>query len=87
MSDEFGSKEWLEQLQKLWNPMGIPIPSVSEPLIDPEEISKKITELQVVASWLRTNVEMVEMTIKTLEMQKSAIEALKENTPKPKDKK
>lgn len=76
MSDDFGAKDWTEQLQKLLNPLGIPIPGLGQPTIDPDEIEKKIAELRVVENWLKTNAGMLEMTIKTLEMQKAALEAM-----------
>ena len=76
MSDDFGAKDWTEQFQKLLNPLGIPIPGLGQPTIDPDEIEKKIAELRVVENWLKTNVGMLEMTIKTLEMQKAALEAM-----------
>ena len=77
MTDEFGSKEWFEHFQKMWNPMNFPFPGVVQPTLDPEEIEKKIAELKAVESWLKMNVGMVEMTIKTMEMQKSALETLR----------
>jgi hypothetical protein len=76
MSDDFGAKDWTEQFQKLLNPLGIPIPGLGQPTIDPDEVEKKIAELRVVENWLKTNVGMLEMTIKTLEMQKAALEAM-----------
>ena len=78
MADDFGSKEWFENFQKMWNPMNFPFPGVVQPTLDPKEIGKKIAELKAVESWLKMNVGMIEMTIKTMEMQKSALEALHE---------
>ena len=76
MSDNFEAKDWGEQFQKLFNPLGISVPGLGQPTIDPGEIEQKITELRVVENWLKTNVGMVDMTIKTLEMQKAALEAM-----------
>ena len=76
MSDDFGAKDWSEQFQKLLNPLGIPMPGLGQPTIDLDEIEKKIAELRVVENWLKTNAGMLEMTIKTLEMQKAALEAM-----------
>ena len=76
MSDDFGAKDWGEQFQKLFNPLGIPVAGLGQPTIDPDEIEKKIAELRVVENWLKTNLGMVDMTIKTLEMQKAAVEAM-----------
>lgn len=78
MTEDFNSKEWFENFQKMWNPMNFPFPGLVQPTIDPEEIEKKITELKAVESWLKMNVGMIEMTIKTMEMQKSALETLRD---------
>lgn len=79
MSDDFGSKDWFEQFQKMWNPMNFPFPGMVQPTLDPEEIEKKIAELKAVESWLKMNVGMVEMTINTMEMQKATLETLRES--------
>lgn len=79
MTDDFGSKDWFEQFQKMWNPMNFPFPGMVQPTLDPEEIEKKIAELKAVESWLKMNVGMVEMTINTMEMQKATLETLRES--------
>jgi hypothetical protein len=79
MADKSGSKDWFEQFQNMWNPMNFPLPGMVQPTMDPDEIDKKITELRAVESWLKTNLGLLEMTIKTMEMQKSALETLKES--------
>jgi hypothetical protein len=65
-----------EWMQKMWNPMSFPVPGMLTPTADPEEIEKKIRELKTVETWLTMNVGFVQMTIKTLEMQKAALDAL-----------
>lgn len=42
MSDDFGAKDWSEQFQKLLNPLGIPMPGLGQPTIDPDEIEKRL---------------------------------------------
>ena len=76
-------KDWLEFMQKMWNPMSYPIPGMAMPTVNVEEIEKKIGELRSVETWLTMNVGFVQMTIKTLEMQKAALESLTAGT-KPK---
>jgi len=76
-------KDWLEFMQKMWNPMSYPIPGMAMPTVNVEEIEKKIAELRTVETWLTMNVGFVQMTIKTLEMQKAALEAIAA-TAKPK---
>jgi hypothetical protein len=65
-----------EWMQKMWNPMSFPVPGMLTPTADPAEIEKKIRELKTVETWLTMNVGFVQMTIKTLEMQKAALDAL-----------
>jgi hypothetical protein len=65
-----------EWMQKMWNPMSFPVPGMLTPTADVGEIEKKIRELKTVETWLTMNVGFVQMTIKTLEMQKAALDAL-----------
>ena len=53
------------------------------PTADVGEIEKKIRELKTVENWLTMNVGLVQMTVKTLEMQKAALDALGAGTKKP----
>lgn len=69
-------KDWLEFMQQMWNPMSFPMPGMAMPTVDVKEIDRKIGELKAVETWLTMNVGLVQMTIKTLEMQKAALEAL-----------
>jgi len=69
-------KDWLEYMQRMWNPMGFPMPGVGMPTVDVGEIEKKIAELKTVETWLTMNVGFVQMTIQTLEMQKVALQSL-----------
>jgi len=75
MADDL-SRDWLEFMQKMWNPMSFPIPGMMVPTASVEELDKKITELRSVENWLKMNEGFVQMTIKTLEMQKAALQAL-----------
>lgn len=76
MSSEPSMTEMFELIQKMWNPLNIPLPSVLTPSIDPAEIERKITELKAVEGWLSMNLKMLQVTIQTLEMQKSGLQAL-----------
>ncbi len=70
-------KDFFEFMQKAWNPMAFPLPGMITPTVDIGEIEKKIAELKAVEAWLTVNTGLVQMTVKTLEMQKSAIESLR----------
>ncbi len=69
-------KDLFEWMQKMWNPMSFPIPGMMTPTANIDEITAKIRALKSVETWLTMNVGFVQMTIKTLEMQKAALESL-----------
>ena len=73
-------KDWLEFMQKMWNPMAFPMPGMALPTADVHEVEKKIAELKAVETWLTMNVGFIQMTVKTLEMQKAALESLSSGT-------
>ena len=99
MSHEFTPAEAMEFFQKMWNPLGLPMPGMAAvagaaqgmppfmPMppgamnpfatFDPAEVEKKIGEFKAVETWLNMQIGMLQMTIKTLEMQKSSLEALR----------
>ena len=84
MAEQGLPKDLLEFMQKMWNPMAFPIPGMLTPTVDVAEIEKRIGELKTVETWLTMNVGFVQMTIKTLEMQKAALESLTAGAPKAK---
>lgn len=77
MSEQEIPKDWFEFMQKAWNPLSFPLPGMVTPTVDVEEIRKKIAELKAVETWLTMNTGFVQMTIKTLEMQLSALDSLR----------
>jgi hypothetical protein len=70
-------QDWFEFMQKMWNPASFPMPGMITPTVNIEEIDKKIFELKAVENWLTMSTGFVQMTVKTLEMQKSALESLR----------
>jgi len=70
-------KDFFEFMQKAWNPLSFPLPGMVTPTVNIEEIEKKIGELKTVETWLTMNAGFVQMTVKTLEMQKAALESLR----------
>jgi hypothetical protein len=76
MADPNPSNEFFELLQKMWNPMGFAMPGMAAPAMTVEEVEKKIADLRAVEAWLTMNSGFVQMTIKTLEMQKAGLESL-----------
>jgi hypothetical protein len=76
MADPDLPKDFFEFMQKMWNPMGFPIPGMIAPSMNVEDLDKKIAELKAVETWLTMNTGFVQMTIKTLEMQRAGLESL-----------
>ncbi len=76
MADDIWSKDMLEFMQKMWNPLGFPLPGMVAPTVDVGEIERRLGEMRSVENWLKMNLGLLQMTIKTLEMQKSALETL-----------
>lgn len=77
MAEQDIPKDWLDFMQKMWNPLSFPLPGMITPTVNIEEIDKKIGELKSVETWLTMNTGFVQMTIKTLQMQKAALESLR----------
>lgn len=75
MSDD-SSGDPLEFFRKMWNPMSFPLPGMFQPTMNVEDIEKKLAELQSVETWLKMNLTFLQMTIKTLDMQRSALQTL-----------
>jgi hypothetical protein len=68
---------------------GAPMPSAPAPFpnplamfatLDPNEVEKKIAELRVIEGWLAMSLNFMQMSIKTLELQKASLEALRAGT-------
>ena len=76
MADDIWSKDMLEFMQKMWNPLGFPLPGMVAPTVDVGKIERRLGEMRSVENWLKMNLGLLQMTIKTLEMQKSALETL-----------
>ena len=66
-------QEMFDLWQKMVNPGGYPVQSLMFPVLDPKEIDKKIGELEVVEHWLKANINMLQLSIKSLEYQKAML--------------
>ncbi len=103
----FSPQEALEFMQRMWNPLGLPMPGFPAtapapgamagpagvpptapglpfpnpaamfPALDPAELDRKIAELRVVENWLAMSLSMMQMSIKTMELQKASLEAMR----------
>jgi len=59
--------------QKMVNPGAYPLQSLMFPVLDAKEIQKKIAELEVVQHWLTANLNMLQLTIQSLQYQLAMI--------------
>ncbi len=94
----FSPQDALEFMQRMWNPLGIPMPGFAPQAgaapgapgampfpnpaalfaaLDPAEVDRKIAELRVVENWLTMSLSMMQMSIKTMELQKASLEAMR----------
>jgi hypothetical protein len=66
--------------RRLWGPLGLPVPGLAMPTLDPQEVDKRIADLRSVEGWLAMNLNMVRLSIQGLEVQKSALAAMRAAT-------
>jgi hypothetical protein len=66
-----------EMFRRLWGPLGVPLPGMAMPTLDPQEVEKRISDLKSVEAWLNMNLNMVKFSIQGLEVQKAALEAMR----------
>lgn len=69
MTKPVTSQDMFDMWQKMVNPGAYPLQSLMFPMPDPDAIRKKIAELEVVEHWLKANVNMIQLTTRTLQYQ------------------
>lgn len=62
-------QDMFDMWQKMVNPGAYPLQSLMFPVLDPKELEKKIAELEVVEHWLKANVNMIQLTTRSLQYQ------------------
>jgi hypothetical protein len=70
-----------EMFRRLWGPLGVPLPGMAMPTLDPQEVEKRIADLRSVEGWLTMNLNMIKFSIQGLEMQKAALTAMNPKKP------
>lgn len=73
MSKPVTPQEMFDLWQKMVNPGAYPLQSLMFPVLDSKELDRKIAELEVVEHWLKANVNMVALTIKSLQFQRDMV--------------
>lgn len=77
MSKEQSAQDPLEFVRGMWSSMGFSLPGMVTPTIDLDELDKRIGDLKAVENWLKINLNMLQMTIQGLEVQRAALAAVK----------
>jgi hypothetical protein len=62
-------QDMFDMWQKMVNPGAYPLQSLMFPVLDPDEIEKKIAELEAVEHWLKASVNMIQLTVRSLQYQ------------------
>ena len=57
--------------------MPFPNPAAMFAALDPVEVERKINELRIIEGWLAMSLNMMQMSIKTMELQKASLEAMR----------
>jgi len=84
MTDSTPPQDPFELFRRLWGPLGVPLPGMAMPTLDPNEIEKRIAELRSVEAWLSMNLNMVKFSVQGLEVQKAALLAMRGGGGEPK---
>lgn len=66
----------MEFIKNMWGNMGFPLPGMVTPTLDTNELDRRITELKTVEGWLKSNLGLLQMTIHSLEMQRTTLAAM-----------
>jgi len=85
MADPTPPQDPFELFRRLWGPLGVPLPGMAMPTLDPAEVEKRIADLRSVEAWLNMNLNMVRFSIQGLELQKATLQAMRAATEPKKD--
>jgi hypothetical protein len=81
MTQDTPPQDPFEFLKKMWAPMGLPMPGMLAPLLDQNDLDKRIADLKSVENWLAMNMNVLRMTIQGLEMQRATLAAFQALQP------
>jgi hypothetical protein len=66
--------------------LAFPNPAAMFAALDPAQVERKIAELRIIEGWLTMSLNLMQMSIKTLELQHASLEALQGSAKKREDK-
>jgi hypothetical protein len=73
MAKPVSTQDMFDLWQKMVNPGAFPLQSLMFPVLDAKELDRKIGELEVVEHWLKANLNMLQLSIKSLEYQRQMV--------------
>ncbi|MBN8441298.1 MAG: hypothetical protein J0M28_06280 [Thauera sp.] len=85
MSQDQTAQDPLEFVRGMWSNMGFSLPGMVTPTLDVDELDKRIADLKAVEGWLKMNLNMMQMTTQSLEMQRAAVAAVRAMSEHTKD--
>lgn len=77
MAEPTPPQDPVEIFRRLWGPLGLPVPGMAMPTLDPQEVEKRVADLKSVEAWLAMNLNMVRFAIQGLELQRAALVAMR----------
>lgn len=77
MSNDQSAQDPLEFVRGMWSNMGFSLPGMVTPTLDVDELDKRIADMKAVEGWLKMNLNMLQMTIQGLDMQRATLAAVK----------
>jgi hypothetical protein len=63
----------LEFVRNMWGSMGFSLPGMVTPTMDVDELEKRIADMKAVEGWLKMNLNMLQMSIQGLELQRATL--------------
>ena len=73
-------QDMFDMWQKMVNPGAYPLQSLMFPVLDAKELEKKIAEMEAVEHWLKANLSMLQLTIKSLQYQRAMLKGGERNS-------
>ncbi len=70
MSEQKPPQDPFEMFRRLWGPLGVPLPGMAMPTLDPRELDQRIADLRSIEAWLNMNLNMVKFSIQGQEQRR-----------------
>ena len=77
MAQETNTQDPMEFVRGMWSNMGFSLPGMVTPTLDVDELDRRIKDMKAVEGWLKMNLNMLQMSIQGLEMQRAALAAVR----------